>query len=188
MALGIQSLKRLTAFLYDLVISRFLTITSHLLMLPHMAKLSGSFLDVGSGTGAPLQTIINNLKESYSKIVGVDMHHEYTLEAQRRFASDPDVTIYEMNFYDIKKQLNEKFNFIFFSFSFMLMPDQVAAINTAKSCLENDGRIAFLMTINPKENPIVRKLKPLIYKLTSIDFGNQTYQSQFEEVLKIGKL
>jgi len=44
------------------------------------------------------------------------------------------------------------------------------------------------MTINPKENKILMKVKPLIYKLTSIDFGNQTYQQQFEEVLKIGKL
>lgn len=32
------------------------------------------------------------------------------------------------------------------------------------------------------------KIKPLIYRLTSIDFGNVTYQKQFEEILKIGGL
>lgn len=57
--------------------------------------------------------------------MGVDMHHEYTLEAQRRFEKDRDVKIYEMNFYEIANNLTTKFNFIFFSFSFMLMPDQV---------------------------------------------------------------
>jgi len=41
MKFGIQLIKKLTAFLYDLVISRFLTITSHLLMMPHMTKLKG---------------------------------------------------------------------------------------------------------------------------------------------------
>lgn len=85
MVFGIQALKNLTAHLYDMVISRFLTITAHVIMTAHMSTLSGSFLDVGSGTGAPLQAIIDYLKRSYSNIVGVDMHHEYTLQAQKRF-------------------------------------------------------------------------------------------------------
>lgn len=55
-----------------------------------------------------------------------------------------------MNFYDIAKHLRTKFKFILFSFSFMLMPDQVAAINVAKNSLEKGGRIAFIMTINQK--------------------------------------
>lgn len=133
MAFGI--VKRLTSFLYDLVISRFLTITAHIIMMQSMTKLNGSFLDVGSGTGAPLQAIISSLKETYTRIVGVDMNHAYTLEAQKRFENDKSVNIYEMNFYDIINNLKTKFNFILFSFSFMLMPDQVKAINIAKQCL-----------------------------------------------------
>lgn len=130
-----KSIKVITAFLYDLIISRFLTITSHIIMISYMTKLSGSFLDVGSGTGAPLQAIIHELKSTYSKIVGVDMHHAYTLQAQKRFANDKTVSIYEMNFYDIVNNLKTKFNFILFSFSFMLMPDQIKAINIAKQSL-----------------------------------------------------
>ena len=93
-----------------------------------------------------------------------------------------------MNFYDIGANLKSKFNFILFSFSFMLMPDQIKAINVAKQSLEKNGRIAFIMTINQKENMLLMKIKPLIYRLTSIDFGNVTYQRQFEEILKIGQL
>jgi methylase of polypeptide subunit release factors len=48
-------------------------------MTNHMTQLQGSFLDVGSGTGAPLQAIITYLKSSYEKIVGVDLNHAYTL-------------------------------------------------------------------------------------------------------------
>jgi ubiquinone/menaquinone biosynthesis C-methylase UbiE len=44
-------------------------------MISHIAKLSGNFLDVGCGTGAPLQAVIRSLKSSYTKIVGVDLHH-----------------------------------------------------------------------------------------------------------------
>lgn len=55
-----------------------------------------------------------------------------------------------MNFYDINSYLTSKFNFILFSFSFMLMPDQIKAINVAKNLLQQNGKIAFIMTINPK--------------------------------------
>lgn len=70
----------------------------------------------------------------------------------------------------------------------MLMPDQVKAINVAKQVLQKDGKIAFIMTINQRENRLLMRIKPLIYRLTSIDFGNVTYQRQFEEILKIGGL
>lgn len=131
----LSSLKRLTAFLYDLIISRFLTITAHIAMLPHMTQLTGSLLDVGSGTGAPLEAIYGSLRGTYRSIVGVDMHHEYTLQAQKRFQGRSDVQIHEMNFYDLGKNIKSKFEFILFSFSFMLMPDQVEAINVAKNSL-----------------------------------------------------
>ncbi len=94
MVLGSHLIKRITSFLYDTFISRFLTITAHVLMVAHMTMLSGCFLDVGSGTGAPLQAIMHHLKRHYSSIVGVDMHHAYTLEAQKRFRDDKDVNIY----------------------------------------------------------------------------------------------
>lgn len=188
MAFITHLVKKLAAFLYDMVISRFLTITAHVIMMNHMSKLGGSFLDVGSGTGAPLQAIVSQLKQSYDKIVGVDMNHAYTLQSQKRFADDKTVSIYEMNFYNIGDNLKRKFNMIFFSFSFMLMPDQVKAINVAKQSLAKDGKISFIMTINQSENLLLMKIKPLIYRLTSIDFGNVTYQKQFEEILKIGGL
>lgn len=62
MSFIVKPLKKITSFLYDLVISRFLTITAHVIMLSsmtHSNTSSSSFLDVGSGTGAPLLAIVN---------------------------------------------------------------------------------------------------------------------------------
>lgn len=58
MAFDYARLKRVAVFLYDILISKFLTITAHIIMMNHMTMLQGSFLDVGTGTGAPLQYII----------------------------------------------------------------------------------------------------------------------------------
>lgn len=44
------------------------------------------------------------------------------------------------------------------------------------------------MTINQHEHRLLMRIKPLIRRLTSIDFGNVTYQKQFEEVLRIAGL
>jgi methylase of polypeptide subunit release factors len=43
--------------------------------MTHSNTSSSSFLDVGSGTGAPLLAIVNELKKYYNKIVGVDLNH-----------------------------------------------------------------------------------------------------------------
>lgn len=65
----------------------------------------------------------------------------------------------------------------------MLMPDPLKAIETSKSMLEKDGQIGFLLTLNKHENKLLQKLKPLIKRITTIDFGNVVYEHQFEDLL-----
>jgi tRNA A58 N-methylase Trm61 len=65
----------------------------------------------------------------------------------------------------------------------MLMPDPLKAIETSKNMLEKDGRIGFLLTLNKHENKLLQKLKPLIKRITTIDFGNVVYEHQFEDLL-----
>lgn len=151
----LNKLKDYTAFIYDFFISNFLTIAAHLNMLPYMSAMTrGSFLDVGCGTGAPLKKIYSKLAEQYNEIVGVDLNPVYTAQAKKIFETNDDVAIYTMDFYEINKTLpKKKFDFILFSFSFMLMPDPVRAIRLATELLKPNGRIAFIMTLNPKERP-----------------------------------
>lgn len=150
----LAQLKALTAFIYDLFISNFLTIAAHLCMVPHMKLSSGTFLDVGCGTGAPLKKIYSQLSRRYDKIIGVDLDPIYTDKAKKIFENFDNVSIYNMDFYDINKTLkNQKYDFILFSFSFMLMPDPIKALNLAISSLKTGGRIAFVMTLYPRQRP-----------------------------------
>lgn len=99
MAFNLATLKYLTVLIYDFFISYFLTIPAHLIMVQHMNFLTGGFLDVGCGTGAPLQSILPSLKKTYNKIVGIDMDSQYIKKAKDLFKNNLDVDIHEMNFY-----------------------------------------------------------------------------------------
>lgn len=57
----------------------------------------------------------------------------------------------------------------------MLMPDHIKALLLSQSLLEKDGRISFLMTLNKYRIPLLDKVKPLIKKLTTVDFGQVVY-------------
>ena len=94
-------IKKIPVFIYDFLISTFLTISAHTIALTHMTHSTGSFLDVGCGTGAPLEKIASTLKERYDKIIGIDLHPEYTEQAQKLFEKEDKISIYHMNFYHI---------------------------------------------------------------------------------------
>ena len=86
--------KQLSAYIYDLFISTFFTIAAHLSFVNHMSISEGNFLDVGCGTGAPLKAIAKDIKARHKKIVGVDLHPQYTEKAKELFKEDPVVDIY----------------------------------------------------------------------------------------------
>jgi SAM-dependent methyltransferase len=76
-------LKQLPSYLYDLVISRFLTIVSHALMLNYLTFKDGdiSMLDVGCGTGLPLHSILPQLPQQL-KVVGIDIDPAYVMTSK----------------------------------------------------------------------------------------------------------
>lgn len=86
---------RLTAYLYDLIISNFLTVTSHILMLDHLKFRDNDrkMLDVGIGTGKPLKSIIGKFPEQLD-VVGVDINHGYVEACKKQFADSDTVTVY----------------------------------------------------------------------------------------------
>lgn len=83
--------KQLSVHIYDLFISTFLTIAAHLSLIEHMSLSEGNFLDVGCGTGKPLKSIVDKIKEKHTKVVGVDLHPEYTEKAIEMFRDDKGV-------------------------------------------------------------------------------------------------
>jgi SAM-dependent methyltransferase len=177
----LKLLRSLTGHIYDIFISFFFTLASHLLLVDHMHFSGGNFLDVGCGTGKPLAAIIHTLKRVHKKIIGVDLHPAYTEKAIGLFEGDSQVEVYNLDFYKIGDYLQLKFRTVFFSFSFMLMPDQQQALEVAKGLLERtpESRISFALTVNKSRNSLLARVKPLIKRLTTVDFGNVVYEDSF---------
>jgi SAM-dependent methyltransferase len=94
--------KTITVIIYNFFICRFLTITAHLLLFNYMSLTPGAFLDIGCGTGAPLKKICDKIKNVCNKIVGVDIHPQYSEEAINLFKNEENVEIYNLDFYKIE--------------------------------------------------------------------------------------
>lgn len=171
-----HTLGRVTAYLYDMVISRFLTVVSHVLMMDklHFRATDKLMMDVGIGTGSPLKAI-SGMLPSELKVVGVDINHAYVEACKEKFSDDPRMEIHELSFYDVERLGKRLYDIVFFSFSFMLMPDRKQALELAKRITNEDGRIIFMLTLNRSRNALFERLKPLIKRLTTVDFGQVVY-------------
>jgi hypothetical protein len=83
--------------------------------------------------------------------------------------------------------LNVKvYDVVYFSGSFMLMPDPVKCLLHVKSIMAAGGTIIFTQTFQEYRNPLVDFIKPILKFLTTIDFGNSTYEVDFLRALKEG--
>jgi ubiquinone/menaquinone biosynthesis C-methylase UbiE len=93
---------------------------------------SKAILDIGTATGNPLYSIIDSFKDA--EVVGIDIDPNYVPACQKLFKNHKNVTIKHLNFYDLDSMYPDReFDTIIFGSSFMLMPDQVKAIELAKS-------------------------------------------------------
>lgn len=177
-------IRKLTVLIYDLIISRFLTITSHVLMMNHLTfkPTDRLMLDVGVGTGKPLKAIAQTFPQDL-KVVGVDINANYVEKCKENFADNHNVEIYERSFYDVNALGKGLYDIVFFSFSFMLMPDKEKALKLANKILRDDGRLVFMLTLNSRKNALFERLKPLIKRVTSVDFGEVVYENKFLEMV-----
>ncbi len=174
------------AIIYDYFFSRLLTRRSYLFMYQNnikdkLDKIS-SVLDVGVGTGLPLSAIAHHMAET--KIVGIDIDHNYIAKAKQLFASTPNVEIREQNFYELISS-NEKYDLIVFSSSFMLMPDRKKALEIAKKLLNKNGRVIFLLTLyeNKPRYKIIERVKPYLKYYTTVDFGTLVYETELDQLV-----
>ena len=113
-----------------MVISKFLTVTAHLIMIQSFLVFKDSdklMLDVGCGTGMPLQAIQSRLPPQL-KVVGIDIDPAYIETSKHLFKDSNSVTIEQLSFDDVETLGKQKYDIIFFSFSFMLMPDKHKAL------------------------------------------------------------
>lgn len=146
-------------------------------------------LDIGVGTGSALVANGHILQERNIAVVGVDYDAGYVatcqeLIARHRLSQYVSATCCSLYVYYPEKQ--ERFDHVYFSGSFMILPDGPGALRHAVSLLKDTttGRLYFTQTFQLKRNYLLEWVKPILAYLTSIDFGKVTYAEDFEKVLQ----
>ncbi|MDQ2070311.1 MULTISPECIES: class I SAM-dependent methyltransferase [Natronospira] len=165
---------RLTARWYGAVIDR----------LPAGCEL----LDVGIGTASALLANSERLREKRIRVTGVDIDAAYVERAQQRVATSSladQVTVRLQSVYDHQ---GGPYDAVYFSASFMLLPDPEAALRHCLTLLKPAGRIYFTQTIQTRRSPFMERLKPMLKRISSIDFGGVTYEEDFKAQLQAAGL
>lgn len=141
-------------------------------------------LDVGIGTGGALCSNAATVHRRDLHIVGVDIDPDYVQQARRhveRAGLSERVSVRLESIYDFQEK---GFDAVYFSASFMLMPDPERALRHVLGLLEPHGVVFFTQTFQERRSPLVEKVKPMLRSLTTVDFGEVTYEEDFLEMIE----
>lgn len=156
-------------------------------------------LDVGIGNATSLINNRDIIVSKRLKIHGVDYDQGY-IDAARsivnQYQLDKCITLECCSIHDFQaSQLklpasgdpNRVFDAIYFSGSFMIIPEKEKALRSVVAMLKNpaSGRVCFTQTF---EKPglvgvVMSYLKPFFKYILTIDFGGVTYEKDFRTVL-----
>jgi len=65
----------------------------------------------------------------------------------------------------------------------MLFDDQRLVLDRIRTWLKPNGKVVFFQTLFKEKRPIVERIKPKLNYLTTIDFGQITYEDDFFNLL-----
>lgn len=172
---------RLRAALYDAAIVP-MTATwyaSVLERVPHRCRL----LDVGIGTGAALLENTATLLAKDIRVTGIDIDAAYVERCREAVAGRGLSDRVDATLQSVYDHRGGPYDAVYFSGSFMLLPDPVAALRLVSSTLGAQGRIYFTQTFEHDRARLVEWIKPMLRFVTSIDFGGVTYEADFRRAL-----
>ncbi len=173
--------RRLRAALYDAAIVPMTAdwYAAVLARLPVGCRL----LDVGIGTGAALLAHASLLLEKDARVTGIDIDAAY-IDRCRDAVSNRNLSDrIEALLVSVYDHHGGPYDVVYFSGSFMLLPDPARALHHVASMLAPDGRIYFTQTFEHRRSALVELAKPLLRVVTTIDFGRVSYESEFRHAL-----
>ncbi len=174
------------AGIYDLLITGMTAgwYAEVLRRLPEGARM----LDVGIGTGKALLANQATIRDKRLRVDGIDIDATYVEACRQAIGEaglDDQVSAELQSVYDHQ---GGPYDAIYFSASFMLLPDPVAALRHVAGLLDADGVIYSTQTLEHERSPWMETLKPLLRYLTSIDFGQVTYETDLLRTLETGDM
>jgi len=145
-------------------------------------------LDVGVGTGRALVANRASLLESDIRVTGIDIDPTYVDTARRAVATMALQDRVDVHLESVYDHRGGPYDAVYFSASFMLLPDPAAALAHVLTLLRPDGVLYFTQTFENRRSASMERLKPLLRLVTSIDFGQVTYEEPFLRTLGHGGL
>jgi cyclopropane fatty-acyl-phospholipid synthase-like methyltransferase len=144
-------------------------------------------LDVGIGTGGALARNASTVRDRDLRVVGVDIDRAYVERCKRRMRTAGLEDRVEVRLESVTDHAaRAPYDAVYFSASFMLMPDPPGVLRHVTSLLAPGGRVVFTQTFQDRRSVLMERAKPLLKKLTTIEFGRVTYEAEFRATLAEG--
>lgn len=145
-------------------------------------------LDVGIGTAGALMANAGRIERKALRVVGIDIDLEYVERARKRLRGSRLEDRVEVRLESVYEHRGGPYDAVYFSASFMLLPDPEQALRHCCELLRPGGRIFFTQTIQERRSRWMETLKPLLRRVTTIDFGRVTYREDFEAQIRSARL
>ncbi len=165
------------SFIYDSLILR-LTSRWYAEVLGRVPE-GAALLDVGIGTAGALLANADLVERKKLRVVGIDIDADYVARAQRRLGDSSLAGRAEVRLESVYDHQGGPYDAVYFSGSFMLLPEPERALRRCCALLRPGGRIFFTQTIQEQPARWMEILKPMLKRVTSIDFGHVTYEDGF---------
>lgn len=172
----------LRGFIYDHTFTK-LTIDWYQAVLKRLPD-GARVLDVGIGTGGAVAANAEVILQKTLHITGLDIDPDYIERCEKNLLKAglaDNVRVRHESVYDHE---GGPYDAVYFSGSFMLLPDPVGALRHVLQLLAPAGKVFFTQTFHDRPSPLAEKIKPLLHRVTTIHFGRVTYWEDFQEVLK----
>jgi 2-polyprenyl-3-methyl-5-hydroxy-6-metoxy-1,4-benzoquinol methylase len=148
--------------------------------------LGSSLLDVGIGTGGALAKNADTLRERRLRVVGVDIDEDYVKRCKTTMQKAGLDDTVEVRLESVTEHAGGLYDAVYFSASFMLMPDPPATLRHVGTLLRPNGKVYFTQTFQDKRSVVMERAKPLLGRVTTIEFGRVTYEEDFRQAVEQG--
>jgi len=143
-------------------------------------------LDVGIGNGLMLKSFHSLIKQKDLHIVGIDLNEAYLAHCQGLiddYGLERHIQLEHVSVERFRPAAGQKFDYVLYSMSFMLLPDQPLVLERCRRWLGPDGRFLFFQTMFRRRSLLLEFVKPRLKYFTTIDFGKVTYEWDFYDLL-----
>lgn len=160
--------------IYDMLILRF-TARWYAAVLERVPE-GAALLDVGIGTAGALLANADLVRQKRVSVTGIDIDGDYIERARRRLEESSLHDRAEVHLESVYEHHGGPYDAVYFSASFMLLPEPERALRHCCTLLNPGGRVYFTQTIQHTHSRWMEALKPVLKRVTSIDFGRVTYE------------